>query len=220
MNYLLHRLKRLNWMAILSLWAFAAVVFFLVAIPTWQAQSTLGKPMIISGYSLFACIVFLGLFKVRKHLSMLPLIPARYWFSMHSIVGILAIFLYLLHVDHWWPDGGYVQFLAVLMIAVTLTGVLGYALEKIYPARLTHKGSEILYDKIPDACYQIRMEVEKVLFAEIEATGSDTLSRYYMESMEWYFQRPRYAWSHISGGRKPDYWLKQQFIRHLISSCL
>ena len=212
MSSLLHNLKRINWIAFLSLWTFTLLVFFAVAIPTWQAQRSLDEPMLISGYALFACIIFLGLFKVRKHLSMLPLIPARFWFSMHSMGGVLAILLYLLHVDHWWPDSGYVQLIAALMIAVTITGVLGYLLEKIYPARLTQRGSEVLFDKIPDACHQIRMEVERILFEEIKETGSDTLSRHYMESMHWYFQRPRYIWSHLSGGRKADYWLKQQFI--------
>jgi hypothetical protein len=55
------------------------------------------------------------------------------------------------------------------------------------------------------------MEVENLLFSQIRETGSDTLSRHYMESMDWYFQRPRFIWSHLSGGRKADYWLKQQF---------
>jgi branched-subunit amino acid ABC-type transport system permease component len=130
---------------------------------------------------------------------------------MHSMVGVLALLLYVLHVDHWWPDSGYVQLLAALMLAVTITGFIGYLIEKIYPRRLTHKGDDILFETIPDACYQIRMEVENLLFTQIRETGSDTLSRHYMESMDWYFQRPRFIWSHLSGGRKADYWLKQQF---------
>lgn len=211
MNEFLSSLKRINWLVVLALWMFALLLFLAVAIPTWQAEKTLGSPMLISGYSLFACIVFLGLFKVRKHISMLPLLPAKYWFSMHSMIGVLAFLLYILHVDTWWPGSGYVQFLAALMIGVSITGLLGYLIEKIFPGRLTEKSSEIIFERIPDACYQIRQQVEKVLFDQIKETGSDTLSRHYMESMDWYFQRPRYVWSHITGGRKADYWLRQQF---------
>ncbi len=221
MNAFLSSMKRISWLAVLSLWAFALLIFLAVAVSTWQAEKTLGMPALISGYSLFACIVFLGLFKVRKHLSMLPLVPAKFWFSLHAIIGVLVLLLYALHVDHWWPDSGYVQLLASLMFAVTATGFLGYFFEKTFPARLTQKGSEVLFEKIPGACYQIRMDVEQLLFKAIEDTGSETLSHYYMESMDWYFQRPRFIWSHLSGGRKADYWIKQQFAivnRHLSDS--
>lgn len=221
MNELLRAIKKMSWSTVLPLWGFASLLFVFVAVPAWQSERTLGMPSLITGYSLFACIVFLSLFKVRKHLSMLPLIPAKFWFSMHSMIGVLALCLYLLHVDHWWPNSGYVQFLAALMLAVTFTGFIGYALEKTFPARLTQKGSEVIFENIPDACYQIRTEAKSVLFSGIKDTGSDSLSRYYMEAMDWYFQRPRFLWSHLSGGRKGDYWIKQQFLiinRHLSDS--
>lgn len=211
MTNLLTYLRRINWLPIISLWLFALLLYSLAAFSTWQAENTLGRPALISGYSLFACIIFLGAFKVRKHLSMIPLIPAKFWFSMHSLIGVLAILLYFLHVDRWWPDTGYVQLLAALMVAVSLTGLIGYVLEKIYPARLTQSDTEILFEKIPDACFQIRKEVERLLFEQIKDTGSGTLSRHYMESIDWYFQRPRFLWSHITGANKADFWLKQQF---------
>lgn len=218
MSELLRGLRRINWISVLFLSTFALLIYFAVAVPTWQAEKTLGEPALISGYSLFACIVFLGLFKVRKHLSMLPLLPARFWFSLHSTIGVLAFLLYLLHVDHWWPSSGYVRLLAALMLAVTVSGFFGYLIEKIFPRRLTQKGAEVIFEIIPDACFQIRTEVDKLLFAQIRETGSDTLSRHYMESMDWYFRRPCFIWSHLTGGRRADDWLKQQFAivnRHL-----
>jgi hypothetical protein len=218
MNNVLSSLKRINWLAVISLWTFVLLLFSVVVFFTWQAADSLGRPALISGYSLFASVIFLGFFKVRKHLSMLPLVPARFWFSMHSMIGVLAVLLYFLHVDQWWPDSGYVQLLAALMIAVSLTGMLGYLLEKIYPARLTQIDSEILFEKIPEACFQIREEVKKLLFEEVKNTGSGTLSRHYMESINWYFQRPRFIWSHIAGDNKADFWLKQQF--HIVNRYL
>lgn len=210
-NMALNRLKRVNWLSIISLWMVALLLFFTVAYFARQSELMLGQPTLVTGYSLFSCIIFLGLFKIRKHLSMLPLVPARFWFSMHSMIGVLAVLLYFLHVDSWWPDSGYEQLLAALMIAVSLSGILGYLLEKIYPLRLNQSDTEILFEKIPDACYQIRKEIEMLLFEQVKKTGSDTLTKHYMESMHWYLLRPQFLLSHITGSNKAGFWLKQQF---------
>ncbi len=194
------------------LWLVAASIFFTIAIPLWQAESLLEAPEMVSGYSLFGCILVLGFFRVRKHLSMFSLVKTRWWFTAHAILGLLALAFYVLHVDSWWPQSGYVQLLAVLMFAVTVTGFLGYVIEKVFPMRLTQQGSEILFSQIPEAVHQLISEAENLMLEVNKNTASDTLSRHYLETLKWFFQKPRFVRSHILGGRSAGYWLSQQFV--------
>ena len=212
MNLLTRLIFNPNIKALIFLWLVAAFIFFAIAAPMWRVESMLETPEKASGYALFVCIIALGFFRVRKHLSMFSLVKAHWWFTAHTILGLLALALYFLHVDTWWPQGGYVQLLAALMIAVTLTGLLGYVIEKVFPMRLTQQGSEILFSHIPEAVYQLRSEAESLMLEANKNTGSDTLSRHYVETLKWFFQKPRFIWSHIFGGRNADYWLSQQFI--------
>ena len=145
------------------LWLVAASIFFTIATPLWQAESLLETPEMVSGYSLFGCILVLGFFRVRKHLSTFSLVKIRWWFTAHTILGLLALAIYILHVDSWWPQGGYVQLLAVLMFAVTITGFLGYVIEKVLPMRLTQQGSEVLFSQIPEAVHQLISEAENLM---------------------------------------------------------
>jgi len=201
-----------NFKGLLFLWLLAVLIFFAIAGPFLQEKSILETPEKISGYSLFACILFLGFFRVRKHLSTFSLIRARWWFAAHTIGGLLAVALYIFHVDSWWPHSGYVQILAGLMIAVTATGLLGYVIEKVFPTRLTQKGGEILFSRIPEAVHQLNLEAEQLMLEVNSKTGSDTLARHYLETLKWFFQKPRFIRSHIIGGRSAEHWLSQQLV--------
>lgn len=212
MNLLTRLIFNPNIKIFIFLWLVAALIFFVVAIPLWRVESLLETPEKVSGYSLFACILALGFFRVRKHLSVFSLVKIRWWFTAHTILGLLALALYVLHVDSWWPQSGYVQLLAVLMLAVTVTGLLGYVIEKVFPIRLTQQGNEILFSQIPEAVHQIISEAESLMLEVNKNTGSDTLSRHYIETLKWFFQRPRFIWSHILSGRSAEYWLSQQFV--------
>jgi hypothetical protein len=212
MSFLVKILYGPNFKTLLFLWIVALLIFFGVAGPFLQEESILKTPEKISGYSLFACILFLGFFRVRKHLSMLSVINTRWWFAAHTIGGLLAVALYIFHVDSWWPHSGYVQILAGLMIAVTLTGLLGYVIEKVFPTRLTQKGGEILFSQIPEAVHQLTLEAENLMLEVNKKAGSDTLARHYLETLKWFFQKPRFIRSHIFGGRTAEHWLSQQFI--------
>lgn len=201
-----------NFRALLFLWLIAVLIFFGVAGPFLLGKSLLETSANISGLALFACILFLGFFRVRKHLSMFSLVKARWWFAAHTIGGLLAVALYIFHVDSWWPYRGYEQILAGLMIAITITGFLGYVIEKVFPARLTQNGGEILFSQIPAAVHQLNLAAEELMLETNSKTGSDTLARHYLETLKWFFQKPRFVWSHIIGGRSAEHWLSHQLV--------
>ena len=196
------------------IWAYigtALIFFILIWVWTLQIKNDLNYPEFISGGALFAIILFLFLFNARKHLPFLPLAPAHRWFVLHAVGGFLALFLFWLHAGVLWPQGFYVQLLTFLFYGATLSGVLGLIMEKVYPNLLTRIGLECLYERIPQDIAEIRNKVEDLVLECTEKTGSDTLAQHYLETLGWFFQRPRFFLNHVFGGQDAQAWVSQQF---------
>lgn len=192
-------------------WAALIALFAVLWVMTrWSAES-LGEPMRLTGYVLFGLMLVLGLFNVRKRLSMIPMGRASTWLMVHAIGGVFAIALYWLHAPGIWPGGLYEQVLAGLMYLVTATGILGYVMQRVYPARLTQTGLEVIYERIPDELARIREAAEAMIVECTAETGSDTLARHYFETFAWYFRRPRFGPSYLFGGQRGLQWVRQQW---------
>ncbi len=168
-------------------------------------------PSFVTGYILFALVVFLALYSGRKRLSMLPVGKASVWLTLHLVGGALALALFWLHVETIWPLGTADRALAVLFYGVCLSGVVGYGLQLWLPGRLAHAGREIIYERIPTEIATIRGQVEKEILEAAGESGNDTLGREYLETLAWYFAQPRFFWSNALGGRSAEHWLQ----RHL-----
>ncbi len=200
-----------RWLVLLTVWLGAAALFVLVALPAHRAAVHLREPALITGYALLALILFLGAFNVRKRLSMLPLLRAHWWTIGHLVGGVLAVALYFLHTGSLWPSGPYEQALAVLFFVVSLSGAAGYIILRVFPHRLTGTRAEVIYERIPAEIADLRAAAEEVVLQCTKSTRADTLARYYVETFDWYFRRPRFVLSQLSGGHKGAYWLEQQF---------
>lgn len=172
----------------------------------------LGEPAIVTGYSLFAIVLLLSVLNLRKRLPMLPLLRAHQWTRVHVVGGMLAAALYFLHTGSVWPVGPYERVLAALFYLVTLSGILGYLIQSLYPRRLTGTGVEIIYERIPAEVAELRERAEQLVLDCTKVSKSDTLARYYLETFDWFFRRPRFLLSHLTGGQKSGFWLEQQFI--------
>lgn len=186
-----------------------AAVFF--AFVLWYANKVflgLGDPSLITGYLLLSLMLLLWAFNLRKRLSMLPIGRASLWLALHVVVGILALALFWLHAGKFWPTGLYEQLLAGVFYVVSLSGFFGFALQKILPRRLTQTGIEVIYDRIPSEIADIRENVENIVLECTEKTGSDTVAQHYVETLFWFFQRPRFKVSHLVGGDAASHWLR------------
>ena len=186
------------------LWAIGVAVVGFFAL---RAGRTLGEPAEITGYSLFAVMLLLGLFNVRKKLSMVPLVRARWWTTLHLSGGFAAYALYVLHAGVAWPTGLYEQALLLLFYGVTLSGLLGWFIETVTPARLTQTGIEVIWERIPSELARMREQAEELMVRSAAETGNDTLARVYLESFDWFFRRPRFMLNHVWGGRKGSAWI-------------
>jgi hypothetical protein len=192
------------------------VIFGALAIATygamyWQSRAItlqLGDASVLTGYSLFVAMLLLGMFNSRKKLSMIPLGRARTWLIFHVVMGLFTLALFWLHTGSIWPGGFYEQLLAGSFYVVSVSGIIGYVLQKSMPSRLTHTGIEIIYDRIPAEIAEIRARAEAVTLACTEETGSDTVAQHYIGTLCWYFQRPRFLLAHLMGSDTAGFWLR------------
>ncbi len=195
---------------VLGYMGLAALLFLVTWVWTLQIESTLENPAMANGWILFGIMAFLALFSARKRLPFLPLAPASFWFQLHSIGGFLVLFLFWLHTDGVGAKGLYGQVLTALFYITSLSGILGLVIEKVYPRQLTCSGVEVIYERIPGEIAEIREEVESQVLKCTDETGSSTLAEHYLETLRWYFQKPRFFLSNILGSHLSQHWVRQQ----------
>ena len=186
----------------------AVVAFAILWIWTDRITVRLENAAIVTGWSLFAIMIFLACFNVRKKLAAFNLGRARLWLAFHIAVGLLAIAVFLLHTGVLWPTGIYEQLMAALFWLVSATGIIGYVILNTYPKRLTDTGLEIVYETVPSELYEIREMVEAEIVACTEGSGESTLAEHYEETLDWYFRRPRFYLSHVLGGDQAKAWIR------------
>lgn len=135
-----------------------------------------------SGWFLFAVIVFLALYNVRKSLSFLPLGSSASWLQFHIYCGFLSYGLFAVHVQFSIPNGIFECCLALIYMSVFLSGVIGLYITRVYPGRLTSLGNEVIFEHIPVARRQLRDQIASLMLpsirsAELESTALAELYR-------------------------------------------
>lgn len=199
---------RRAWKMLGIFWLLALALWLAVTLLAWHAERSLGKASVITGYALFAVILSLAFFKVRKRLLVLPLGTVRDWMLGHVVLGALSVPLYFQHTRGLWPEGRYEQVIALAFYTVTLSGIAGYALQRLLPRRLADIEGEVIYERIPGEIAMLRDEVEALILKAVKELGSDTLGRYYEESLEWFFWRPRFLVGHVLGSGRSASWIR------------
>ena len=184
-----------------------AAVFVAVAFQARRGWLSFADPAILTGYLQLALLMGLALFAARKRLSMIPVGRASIWMTVHVLAGLLVAAVFWLHSGTVWPGGLYEQVLTALFYIVIVTGILGYVLQTVLPARLTQSGHEIIYERIPVELARLRAAAHEIVLACAEETGSDALAQHYDEVLHWYFQKPRFFLSHAVGAMRAQHWL-------------
>jgi hypothetical protein len=195
----------------IAIWGIAALVLAAAAYQTQSQRLHLGHPAVLSGWLLFAVMFGLVLFNLRKRLSMIPLGSASAWLALHTVGGALAIGLFLIHADTFWPTGSYERLLTLLFYLVSLSGLLGFAIQRIYPRLLSQINYEVIYERIPAEIAILRDQAEAIVLECTAKTTSDTLAQYYLASLAWYFDRPRFMLNALVGNRRTRSWLDREW---------
>jgi hypothetical protein len=174
----------------------------------------------VSGWILLGAMISLGIFNIRKRMSALPLGRAAYWLTLHVVLGFFAVGTFLVHTSYVWPTGVYEQLLASLFWLTAVSGILGWLYQRAIPRRLSRIGYEVIFERVPAEIAHLREEAEAAALEGVGRSGEPTLGRFYSESLDWFFQRPRFVVSHLLGTGAATYWLEQRSlaVRRLLGS--
>ncbi len=155
-----------------------------------------------TGWALFALILALTAYNVRKKLAFLPLFSSRTWFQIHVYTGLFTGLAFVLHL-RWRPPSGWFEIvLAGLFIGVTLSGIVGWWLSNAVPKRLTTAGGEALYERIPLIRHELRLRAEKLALQAIPEAKATTLADFYARELSGYFSAPHNFWASLRGSRR------------------
>ncbi len=185
----------------------AIVLLFAVAagaIATWQHYVPLLRNLsYLTGWLLLAVILFLTAYNGRKKLPFLPLGSSRAWLQLHAYVGWLSVVVFFAHVGWRWPDGWFESCLTWMYLVVIVSGVLGLLWSRYVPRRLTSRGGEVLYERIPVIRRSLQDRAEDLALRSVAAARSSAIADFYIAHLSDFFRGPHHYWSHIVEVRTP-----------------
>ena len=155
----------------------------------------------LTGWILFAAMVVLTLFNVRKKLPFLPLGKAETWLQIHIYLGFFTVVLFLIHLNFRAPSGWFEITLAWLFALVSISGVVGLFFSRTLPRRLATRGGEVIFEKIPGLRHVLKAEAETL------ALGADAkspfIAEFYTHRLAPFFSGPKNFWLHLVESRRP-----------------
>lgn len=132
-------------------------------------------------YGTIAALLMLGaaLYGVRRRKPRLHAGHSHTWVQFHVYGGMLFLLLVFMHSGFRVPSGGVTWWLWFLSIWITVSGILGVALQKWIPRILTSGLTvEVVYERIPDLVRQIRDRAEEVALA-----ATDPVRDFYLKNV-------------------------------------
>jgi len=148
-------------------------------------------------------MLFLTAFNARKKLPFLPMLSARTWLEFHVYAGLFTAVLFGLHLRGRVPTGGFQIALALLFVLVTVSGVVGWFLSRVLPARLTTAGGEVPFERIPAIRFALKTQAETLALTTAAGSRSTILADFYVRRLKEFFDGPRNFWLHVFEVRRP-----------------
>jgi len=158
----------------------------------------------LSGWILFAAMLFLTFFNLRKRVPFLRLGSTSFWLQLHLYVGVFSGALFFVHIGGSWPAGTFHQLLAGCYAVVFVTGVLGLWISRAFPRMLTVAGYETPYERIPFARKSLREEAEALVLAGVDGQTSPVVAEFYTKKLGMFFTSPCNRWAHLRQSRAPQ----------------
>lgn len=158
----------------------------------------------LSGWVLFAVMLFLTFFNLRKRIPFLRVGSTSFWMQLHLYVGIFSGALFFVHIGWSWPFGAFHQLLAWCYVIVFVTGVFGLWISRAFPRMLTIAGYETPFERIPYVRSNLRQEAEAVILAGVDDQTSPVIAEFYSQKLGMFFTRPCNRWAHLRQSRAPQ----------------
>jgi hypothetical protein len=155
----------------------------------------------LTGWILLAAMLVLTFYNARKKLPFLPLGNSETWLQIHIYLGFFTVLLFLIHLNFSLPHGWFEITLAWLFVLVAGSGFVGLFFSRALPRRLSTRGGEVIYEKIPALRLALKTEAEKLsLGADAK---SPVIAEFYARWLAGFFDGPKNAWLHLFESRRP-----------------
>lgn len=167
-----------------------------------------------SGLILLLLCLCLGLLNVRKKLPMLDVGKASAWLNAHIFFGLLALGVFVIHVGLPWPMGLLEQVLAILFLAVSASGLVGWWASRTLPAQMVRSGEELVFERIPVYQRQLTERADALVLMAEKETASSAVSDFYFSSLKAFLLRrpgPFFIWA---GSKRDFHRLERAFRSH------
>jgi len=128
---------------------FAILAALLVVVSSTVYVTAINQNGFLTGWILFGLVLALSGYRIRKKVSTLPIGRASSWLQAHIYGGLIALFAFFVHVGWRIPDGVFEGMFAAVFLLVALSGVVGIAINRIFARRLTRRGEEVIFERIP-----------------------------------------------------------------------
>jgi len=198
--------KRRRYALIFTLLIAAVLVVYL-----WAYQQRLASNSFISGWILFGIMLVLTAYNLRKKVPFLPLLRSATWLQIHLYLGLLTVVIFIMHVGMRIPNGNLETIITVLYIIVAGTGVLGLFLTRTFPKRLTVRGEEVLFERMPIYRRNLNDRAEKLVLDAVTETNTTTLADYYKLRLAGFFAGFRNYWHHLFESKRPRHVFATEF---------
>ncbi len=139
----------------------------------------------------------------RKKLPYQPLYSSESWLQFHISAGLFTGVLFLVHINYRMPTGWFQGALAWLYMLVMLSGFYGLFLSRTIPQRLTTRGGEVLFERIPTVRRQLQERAETLALKSIPEAKSTTVADFYARELKDFFDGARNRWLHLFEVRTP-----------------
>ncbi len=183
-------------------------------------SASLRDPRHLTGWILFAVMIALAVYGVRKKLPFLPLGTMAAWRGFHVCAGWLGLVLFFLHVGFRLPQGALETTLAAMYLVVALSGVAGQMISRIFAKRLATRGDEVIHERIPVFLKRLRDECDARIEQSVAESGSTTVADFYTSRVRPFIERPRNLAEHVFGWNRARYTMRGDFdlVRRYLNS--
>jgi hypothetical protein len=164
---------------------------------------TMPRLSYLTGWVLFGLILALTLYNARKKLPFVPLLSSEAWLQFHIYAGLLTGVLFAMHVSYRVPTGWFEGILAWLYALVMLSGFFGLFISRTIPQRLTTRGGEVLFERIPAIRRQLQERAEALALKSIPEVKFTTIADFYARELKDFFEDTRNVWLHLFEVRTP-----------------
>lgn len=158
----------------------------------------------ISGWFLFALMLILTFFNLRKKVPFLRMGKASFWLKMHICLGIFSGALFFVHMGWTWPSGIFRQIFAWCFLIVFVSGLVGWWMSRTFPKRLTLAGYETPFERMADARNNLRQKAEALVLTTKENQTPSLASLKYADQLGTFFTKHCNFFAHLRASRSPQ----------------